>query len=151
MGWPTSLALMELTNHVLALSMAVLWGALASGCATMASASCRPGDSTVACCIKKYPLSPVESCAASPEEVLKTLAAMDAAFQSTRHTEDEDEEDDADDFANNAPLPPWKQECIRNFVYCQTKRGWVGPCYDCLRRCEGQHQWPFSMCWQKER
>lgn len=98
----------------------------------------------MACCIKNYPLSPAESCAATPEEILKTLAALEAAHQATRH--DVDADDEADDFANNALLPEWKQECIRNFVYCQTKPGWVGPCYECLRRCEGQHQWPFSMC-----
>jgi hypothetical protein len=142
---------MKNATHVRVLAIAVLLGVFASGCVTTASASCRPGDSTVACCIKNYPLSPAESCAASPDEILKTLAAMDAAFQSTKYTEDEGDEDDAADFANNAHLPPWKQECIRNFVLCKTKRDWFGPCYDCLRRCEGQHQWPFSLCWKKER
>jgi hypothetical protein len=23
---------------------------------------------------------------------------------------------------------------------------WTGPCYDCFRRCEGQHQWPEDWC-----
>ncbi|SEK74851.1 hypothetical protein SAMN05444354_102237 [Stigmatella aurantiaca] len=52
-----------------------------------------------------------------------------------------------DDFANNAHLPEWKQECIRNYVACQNETDWQGPCYDCLRRCEGQQDWPFGMCW----
>jgi len=97
----------------------------------------------VACCIKNYPLSPAESCAASPEEILKTLAFMEAAFQSEQYTEDADE--DADDFANNAHLPEWKQRCIKGFVDCENKR-WLGNCYDCLRYCEGQREWPGQAC-----
>jgi hypothetical protein len=23
---------------------------------------------------------------------------------------------------------------------------WTGNCHDCLRRCEGQHEWPSDMC-----
>lgn len=74
---------------------------------------------------------------------LNTLAAMDAAFQATRYTEDEGV--DTDDFANNAQLPEWKQRCIKGFVECQNK-GWTGNCYECLRRCEGQRDWPIGMC-----
>lgn len=125
------------------LAVAGLCGALASGCAAATSTSCRPGDPTVTCCIKKYPLSPAESCAASSAEILETLMAMEAAFQATRHTEGDDEE--ADDFANNADLPAWKQRCIKYFVDCRNQR-WSGNCYDCIRRCEGQQDWPFGMC-----
>ena len=143
----SSVERMKGANQTSALAVAVLCGALASGCATTASASCRPGDSTVACCIKNYPLSPAESCAASPEEILKTLAFMDAAFQADKYAEDVDE--DADDFANNAHLPEWKQRCIKNFVDCENKR-WTGNCYGCLRYCEGQRDWPIKTCGPRE-
>ncbi|XXF78006.1 hypothetical protein P2318_33910 [Myxococcaceae bacterium GXIMD 01537] len=123
-------------------TLVVLCAVLASGCATTVSASsCRPGDSTVTCCIKNFPLSPAESCAASPEEILKTLAFMEAAFQAEEYIEDED----IDDFANNAHLPEWKQQCIKGFVDCQNK-GWMGNCYQCLRFCEGQRAWPIQSC-----
>lgn len=95
----------------------------------------------MSCCIKKYPLSPAESCAASREDILATLMGMSAAHEATRDTEDEG----VDDFANNSQLPEWKQRCIRGFVDCETKR-WTGNCYNCLRRCEGQHDWPIGMC-----
>lgn len=52
---------------------------------------------------------------------------------------------DVDDFANNESLPEWKKECISYYNDCQNK-GWTGNCHDCLRRCEGQHEWPFNMC-----
>lgn len=128
------------------LAVAALCGALASGCAAASAASCRPGDPTVACCIKKYPLSPAESCAASPAEILENLMAMEAAFQATRHPGDEDEdEDDAAEFANNSHLPPWKQECIKGYVRCRRQK-WTGNCYECIRLCEGQQQWPTDKC-----
>lgn len=93
---------------------------------------CRPYDSSMVCCIKKFPLSPVESCAAAPSEILDVLNGLKMAM-------------DAGDFANNANLPEWKQRCIRSFVECQDKK-WTGSCYDCLRRCEGQRDWPTGMC-----
>ncbi len=24
--------------------------------------------------------------------------------------------------------------------------GWMGSCYQCLRNCEGQQEWPFNQC-----
>jgi hypothetical protein len=132
---------MKSANQTRCLAVALLCGALESGCATATSASCRPGDSTMTCCIKKYPLSPAESCAASPEEIFRTLAAMDAAFQAEGYIAEED----TDDFANNAHLPEWKQRCIKSFVDCQDKN-WMGSCYDCLRYCEGQQEWPVRVC-----
>ncbi len=122
------MARMKRTNHAWNLAMAVLLGVFTSGCATAMSASCRPGDSTMACCIKKFPLSPKESCAASEAETLLIL-------NSIRMTIEED------DFANNAHLPPWKQECIKGYVFCMGVE-WLGSCYDCLRLCEGQRKWP---------
>lgn len=138
----------------------VLWGALAAGCssgayftarqppylrvnrnpavmqaapvAQGAPTDCRPWDSSMVCCIKKFPLSPVESCAAASQEVLETLNGLKMAM-------------DAGDFANNAALPEWKQRCIRLFVDCQNEK-WTGSCYDCLRYCEGQRDWPQDKC-----
>ena len=117
-------------NNAPHLWVAVLIGGLASGCA--AAIACRPGDSTVDCCIKKYPLSPLENCTASRSDVLRVMREM------TLRIEDEE-------FENNKDLPEWKQVCIKNFVRCQDE-GWRGPCYDCIRRCEGQHEWPEAMC-----
>jgi hypothetical protein len=134
---------MKSTGRALSLLVAVLWGLLASGCAT--TASCRPGDTTTACCIKKFPLSPQESCAATRAEILETLMALEAAYQATQSTEGEVEDTAEDDFANNAHLPEWKQRCIKGFVDCENKR-WTGNCYDCLRYCEGQREWPGRAC-----
>jgi hypothetical protein len=95
----------------------------------------------MSCCIKKYPTSPAESCAASREEILATLMGLTSAYEAMSYTEDEG----VDDFTNNSHLPGWKQRCIRGFVDCENKR-WTGNCYNCLRRCEGQQEWPIGMC-----
>jgi hypothetical protein len=112
-----------------------LWGVvlicgLVSGCA--AAIACRPGESTVDCCIKKYPLTALESCTASRSDVLRVLRDISLKI-------------DDEEFENNEDLPTWKQECIKNFVHC-VDDSWGGPCYDCIRRCEGQHKWPAEMC-----
>ena len=116
------------TALVRALAMAVLAGVLASGCATATSTSCRPGDPSLACCIQKFPLSPNESCAASEAAAVPIPEGIRMGIEE-------------DDFANNADLPEWKQECIRAYVGCKRMR-WQGNCYDCLRLCEGQRKWP---------
>lgn len=59
-------------------------------------------------------------------------------------------EEETDDFANNADLPEWKQRCIKNHVECQDE-GWTGNCYDCIRYCEGQRDWPFRSCRPKKK
>jgi hypothetical protein len=111
---------------------------------------------TMSCCIQQFPLSPVEKCGADPLEAARILSALSkvigtaqTAVMATEHEAEEAEADGekADDFANNADLPEWKQQCIRNYVACQTEPDWRGPCYACLRRCEGQQDWPFGMCW----
>lgn len=89
------------------------------------------------CCIKKHPYDPVGACGAAPSEVEQALRAV-------RSDVDEDEED----FSNNADLPEWKQECIKNYYFC-IQRGWTGECHDCLRYCEGQHKWPSNMCHER--
>ncbi len=50
------------------------------------------------------------------------------------------------DDAHNEALPEWKRECIRFYGDCETEPGWTGACYDCLRYCEGQHEWPTNRC-----
>ncbi len=93
------------------------------------------------CCIKKFPLSPVESCAATEVQVLEILNGLRMAYEAAKKAGDAE-----NDFANNADLPEWKQECISNYVACKSEPDWTGPCYACLRRCEGQQRWPFAMC-----
>lgn len=118
----------------------LLLAPLVAGCATAASASsCRPGDSTVSCCIKKFPLSPVESCGITEAEAMRTLVTLAVAYEATELAEEEDE------FANNADLPEWKQRCIRLYVGCKNQL-WTGNCYDCIRYCEGQREWPQRKC-----
>jgi hypothetical protein len=111
----------------------------------------------MSCCIQNHPLTFIESCGADPLEAARILIALEqlggdvrpgTATMASKDDSEAAEADSAvtDDFANNADLPEWKQECIRNYVACQTEPDWRGPCYSCLRRCEGQQQWPFKMC-----
>lgn len=115
-------------------------GALAGGCAAAPLTVCNPTDSTLSCCIKQHPLSPVDSCGASEAEAIAALTVLKTAYEASRLTDSAENE-----FANNAQLPEWKQACIRNYVDCKNQ-GWKGACYDCLRYCEGQHEWPFRAC-----
>lgn len=118
---------------ILRMGLASLLGVLA-GCAAVL---CQPGEPSVNCCIKKFPLSPVESCAATEAEALLVLNGLRMAYETSQDAED--------DFANNAQLPEWKQRCIRSYVDCKNE-GWMGSCYQCLRYCEGQQDWPFNQC-----
>ena len=111
---------------------------------------------SISCCIQKYPFTFVQNCGADPLEAARILSVLEQfsgdvrTETATMATQDGTEAADgakADDFANNAQLPEWKQECIRNYVACQAEPNWQGPCYPCLRRCEGQQDWPFGMCW----
>jgi hypothetical protein len=138
------------------LGFVILGMLLASGCATSAPAraerptnlaqslavDCRPGDSSVVCCIKKFPTTARESCGATASEVAAVLNGARVLHQAAKA---EEEKENTDDFANNAHLPEWKQECIRSYVDCKNE-GWTGSCYDCLRTCEGQREWPRSKC-----
>jgi hypothetical protein len=103
------------------------------------------------CCIKKFPRTPMESCGATAVEVAEVLNGAkvlnEAAQQDAQGTTNEQ---DVDEFAHNAQLPEWKQRCIRGYNQCQDD-GWTGSCYDCLRRCEGQHEWPTTMCGPRKR
>lgn len=141
------------TRAVAALGLGLLCGLLASGCSSGAhgaarppylaqslAVDCKPGESSVVCCIKKW--GP-ESCGFSAAEAAELLNGARVLHEATKR-----EEDDAsveDDFANNANLPEWKQRCIRAYVDCQNE-AWTGNCHDCLRYCEGQQEWPRNRC-----
>jgi hypothetical protein len=86
----------------------------------------------VDCCVKNHPLTAMESCTASRPDVPRVLRDISLRI-------------DDEEFENNKDLPEWKQVCIQNFVRCEDE-GWSGPCYDCLRNCEGQHKWPRDWC-----
>jgi hypothetical protein len=111
--------------------VAVLVSGLISGCA--AAIACRPGDSTVDCCIKKYPLSPLENCTATPADVIRVLRDVSLIIKTAEEAE------------NSTDFPEWKQACINNYVRCVDER-WEGPCYDCIRLCEGQQRWSSDLC-----
>jgi hypothetical protein len=87
-------------------------------------------------------------------EALKKLGGDVLTVTSTMATESGDKATaDADladvettqDWASIAQLPEWKQLCIKTYYACRDK-GWMGKCDSCLRRCEGQREWPSSMC-----
>jgi hypothetical protein len=135
-------------------SLALLCGLLGSGCSSGAysagrgaslgqsiAVDCKPGDSSVVCCIKKFPTTAAASCGASAGEVAGVLNGLRVLNEAATAADEED----ADDFANNADLPEWKQRCIRNYVNCQDE-GWTGICIYCLPYCEGQQEWPLRKC-----
>ena len=153
----------HLTSAVF-LGLALLWAALVSGCsagrahyayssgtthythtwsrpvvlAQAATMDCRPTDSTMVCCIKKHPQDAVGACGATQSEVDQVLRAVRAGSDA-----------DDDDYTNNDSLPEWKQDCVRKYNRCQDRK-WTGNCHDCLRLCEGQHEWPSKKCHGKE-
>lgn len=104
--------------------------------------NCRPGEPSTDCCIKKFPLSPVESCGVELSEANKVLFGM-ATIMTLQ--EGDQPKEGADEFVNNQELPEWKQRCIKGYYDC-VNEGWTGDCYACIRRCEGQQAWPLRMC-----
>jgi hypothetical protein len=93
----------------------------------------------------------VESCAADPAKVASILKTLDM-LHATAHPgaeaaaeADVAEEAQAEDWSSIADLPEWKQRCIKFWNACKDK-GWTGSCTDCLRYCEGQHEWPTTQC-----
>jgi hypothetical protein len=88
---------------------------------------------SVSCCVQNHPLTPVQSCGADPmkaAEILEALGQLEAAAQALEAA---------------GRLPKWKKKCIEKYARCKQEK-WVGNCYDCIRRCEGQHEWPQDMC-----
>ena len=111
---------------------------------------CRPGDSSMVCCIKKFPLTPVESCGATAADVAGVLNGVRVLHEAAQSSDGAAApvaggKEEEDDFANNAHLPEWKQRCIRAYTDC-INDGWTGNCHDCLRYCEGQQEWPSRTC-----
>ncbi|WP_224368555.1 Wall-associated protein precursor [Hyalangium versicolor] len=98
-------------KRALALCLAVMLGWLASGCA--AAVPCLPGEPSVNCCIKKFPLTPEESCGVPADEALRLLEAMAAAGQlladdasaGEEESSEEAEETEAE-AASASPEPP---------------------------------------------
>ncbi len=117
--------------------------------AQAALTKCEVGEPSMNCCIKKYPLTPAESCGASAADIAEVLngarvlnEAAQAAEDSAKANEEEEDPDEG-----------WREHCRDVYVLCrdQKKPRWVGPCDDCLRNCHGQKQWPFHWCHPKER
>jgi hypothetical protein len=94
----------------------------------------------VVCCIKKFRATAAESCGATASEVAEVLNGTRVLNEAIQEATAGD-----DDFANNASLPEWKRQCIKDYVSCK-QQGWAGNCYDCLRYCEGQRAWPDDRC-----
>ena len=133
-------------NRTLILAVVMLCSVLVSGCVAYAL-SCHPGEPSVDCCIKKFPLSPVESCSASVADANRVLSAMAVAIAAAAANDATDVDDES---ASTKNLPEWKRRCIDNYVECINK-GWTGDCYDCIRYCEGQQSWPTAMCAPKRK
>jgi hypothetical protein len=116
------------------------------------AAACRLGDSTMVCCIKKFPLTPVESCGATVAEAAEVLNGIKALNEATQPVVDEAPEAEIgkDAVAEGTDLDDgWRQHCRDTYVACKDQKGWVGDCYACFRYCEGQQQWPFHLCTRK--
>lgn len=120
------------------LVLATLTTMLFMSCAT-AGGTCL---NTVTCCIEAHPGNP-EACGLTASEAAAILAAASAATATTSAVEEWDD-------SHNANLPEWKRRCIRNYGDCKDGL-FSGPCYDCLRRCEGQQEWPLDICEAKGR
>lgn len=155
--------LMNNTHNHSRFCLATLLGLFASGCASgaysmasrppyLAQASltkCEVGEPSMNCCIKKYPLTPAESCGATAADIAEAFRgakalndAAKAAESSAKATTGEDDPDEG-----------WREHCQDMYVLCrdQKKPRWEGPCDDCLRNCHGQKQWPFHWCHPKEK
>ncbi|MCP3143729.1 hypothetical protein [Pyxidicoccus xibeiensis] len=92
------------------------------------------------CCIKKFPTTAAESCAATAVEVAEVLAGLQVLGETASAVTDGAPEEDEED-----PDEGYRQHCIDMYVLC-VHRKWTGDCHDCLRYCQGQKQWPFNIC-----
>jgi hypothetical protein len=122
--------------------LALAIAALALGCSSSAHSTASRRDyyaqatctDTVSCCVQRNPGNP-EACGLSASEAATLMAGAKAASDAIAEWDD----------SHNANLPEWKRRCIRNYGDCKDGL-FSGPCYDCLRRCEGQQDWPVNMC-----
>lgn len=115
--------------------LAPILAALSLGCATIAM-------DTETDCIQRHPGMP-EACGLTASEAAVIMAAGVGATGTHGQAEGWDD-------SHNAELPEWKRRCIRAYGDCKDNE-WVGPCYECLRYCEGQHEWPAKMCSPRKR
>lgn len=136
---------MKRSNHVLTLGLAVLSGVLAAGCA---ASLCQPGEPSVNCCVKKFPLTPEQSCGVPAAEAAMLLQAMEMASEEAAQEPVVEKDDTTDGTEVDDPDEGWREHCRETYVQCrgQKKPRWVGDCYACFRYCEGQRQWPFDLC-----
>ncbi|MFY1829112.1 hypothetical protein ACN47A_24550 [Myxococcus fulvus] len=93
---------------------------------------------TVTCCLQRNVGNP-EACGLTAAEAGKHISAAMALDAAGEKSEEKDDPDEG-----------WKQQCMDLYVLCkdQKKPRWTGDCYACFRNCEGQRQWPFSLCRQ---
>lgn len=74
--------LMKDSNRALFLWLAIVVGAVTPGCAaSLATMTCMPGEPSVNCCLKKFPLSPLESCGVPAVDARNLLRVMEMAGQ----------------------------------------------------------------------
>ena len=141
---------MRSMHTTLVLSLAILWGAFAAGCA---ASLCQPGEPTVNCCVKKFPLTPEQSCGIPAAEAAALLKAMEMANEAAEEEAASEKDEATKEVTQDDPDEGWREHCRDSYVQCrdQKKPRWVGDCYACFRSCEGQRQWPFDLCYPKRR
>lgn len=98
---------------------------------------CNQGDSTVQCCLKQNP-GQYERCGAVPPDPKQEPRGP----QLPPIHPDPPEKPAPDDEG-------WRDQCINLYVRCKQDnwraiQGWS--CYECLRNCQGQKEWPFDLC-----
>lgn len=163
----TSMEHKKATERILVLCAMTLVAGCSTGAHVTSNVS-RPVDSaylaqatcwdTESCCIQRAPLTAVERCGADPARVASILKTLEAFNESTETREAEalpvaegaeipQGEDDAEAAAKKKRLPKWKRKCMDAYYECMQEK-WTGSCYDCFRRCEGQHQWPEDWCYE---
>lgn len=76
-----------------------------------------------------------EGCGVSSSEAADLLKGAGAVHEATKKVGESEQEG----------TPEWKQRCIDLYVNCKDD-AWVGSCYECLRYCEGQRDWPLDKC-----
>jgi hypothetical protein len=111
-------------KSVLALLLAIVHGVFVSGCA--AATPCLPGEPSVNCCIKKFPLTPEESCGVPAEEAFRLLETMAAAGEiaaAEAAAEEEESTEEADETeAEAASAEPEPPKCTGQKHYVISKR-----------------------------
>lgn len=141
---------MKRMHHALPLSWVLLSGALMGGCA---ASLCQLGEPSVNCCVKKFPLTPEQSCGVRGSEAAALLQAMEMASEVTEEDFAAETDETIEGAKTDDPDEGWREHCRDTYVLCrdQKKPRWEGDCYACFRYCEGQKQWPYDLCHPKKR